>query len=268
MEKISFKPNKFLSKYIDRFYIYEKSSIIKFCLPIVLPGTGLELFFHLDNNLSVNNIKLDKSHIICPRSVFKFDQTNNVNFISVRFKSGTFRHFTSIPYSELNDTYLSIIDIWNNKAYELLNKLNQTEHLKQKIELIENFLILRLIENKQDKNEKWDDIISILYGEFRTVNLTELSKNTHLSYRQFERNFKAQFGITAKKFQIITRLQDTVKKSILDEGTCYFHNALDNAYFDQSHFINDFKKLVGVKPMDFFLKTNTSEDFYFKSFGK
>ncbi len=264
MEKISFKPNKFLSKYIDRFYLYKKSSSIKFELPIVLPGTGLELLFHIENCLSVKSNILEESHVICPRTIFEFDKTNNVNFISVRFKSGAFRHFTSIPYSELNDSYLSITEIWQKKGSELLNRLNETENLKQKIELIENFLILRLTENKAKKNEKWDDIISVLYGEFNTVNLIELSKKSHLSYRQFERNFKEQFGITAKKFQIITRLQDTIKKSLLNDRDTYLHNALDNGYFDQSHFINEFQNLVGLKPMDYLLKENSEENFYFE----
>lgn len=264
MEKTSYKPNKFLSKYVDRIYLCKKSSNLEFNLPIVLPGTGLELVFHSDDTLSVNKNKLEESHIICSREVFKFDKTNNVNFISVRFKSGAFRHFTSIPYSELNDKYLSITEIWENKGIELLNKLNETENLKKKIELIENFLILRLTENKIIKNEKWDDIISVLYKEFKTVNLIELSKKSNLSYRQFERNFKEQFGITPKKFQRITRLQDTVKKSLLNNGTLYLHNALDNGYFDQSHFINEFQNLVGLKPMDYLLKENSEEHFYFK----
>lgn len=264
MERISFKPNKLLSSYVDRFYLFKKSNDNLFSLPMVLPGTGLELFFHMGKSLSVNCNKLERSHIICPREALKFDKTNKVKFISVRFKSGAFRHFTSIPYSELNDTYLSITEIWENKGHELLNRLNETENLRKKIELIEKFLVLRLVENKVEKNEKWDDIISILYGEFKTVSLLELSKNLNLSYRQFERNFKEQFGITAKKFQIITRLQDTIKKSLLNDETFYLYNALDNGYFDQSHFINEFQNLVGIKPMDY-LKENSEENFYFKT---
>jgi len=264
MERISFKPNKYLSKYIDRYYLFKKSSNLKFDLPIVLPGTGLDLIFHLENNLSVNNSRLDESYVICSRKVFKFDKTNNVNFISIRFKSGTFRHFTSIPYSELNDSFLSIKEIWKDKGRVLINRLNETENLNQKIELIEKFLILRLTENKVKIDEKWDNIISILYKEFRTVNLIELSKHTNLSYRQFERNFKQQFGITAKKFQINTRLQDTIKKSLLYDESYYLNNVLDNGYFDQSHFINEFQNLVGLKPMEYLLNTNSEEHFYFK----
>lgn len=263
MERVSFKPNKFLAKYIDRFYLFKKSNDSLFRLPMVLPGTGLELLFHIEDSLFVNSNKLDESHIICPRTVFEFDKINNANFISVRFKSGAFRHFTPIPYSELNDSYLSLTEIWKNKGRELINRLSETGNLKQKIELIENFLILQLNENKVKQDEKWDPIISILYSEFKTVNLIELSKNSHLSYRQFERNFKGQFGITAKKFQIITRLQDTVKKSLLNKNTTYLNHVLDNGYFDQSHFINEFKSLVGLKPMDYLLKENSEESFYF-----
>jgi len=263
MERISFEPSKYLSKYIDRYYLYRKSSNIKFDLPIVLPGTGLDLIFHLENSLSVDNKKLDESYIICSRTVFEFNKTNSVNFISVRFKSGAFRHFTSIPFLELNDSFLSITEIWKDKGLELINKLNETEDLNQKIKLIEVFLIIQLTENKVRRDEKWDTIISVLYKEFRTVNLIELSKRTNLSYRQFERNFKKQFGITAKNFQINTRLQDTIKKSLLYDERYYLNNALDNGYFDQSHFINEFQKLVGLKPKEYLLKVNSEEHFYF-----
>ena len=265
MERVSFKPKRFLSKYIDRFYIFKKSSSIEFNLPTVLPGTGLELLFHLNSSLSLKNNKLKESHIICPRKVFEFDKTNNVNFISVRFKSGAFRHFTAIPYSELNDSCLSITEIWGNKGHELLNRINASQNLKQKIALIENFLFLQLMENRKEKNEKWDSIIAVLYKEFRTINLIELSKNSHLSYRQFERNFREQFGITAKRFQLLVRFQDTVKKSLLNDKVSYLNNALDNGYFDQSHFINEFQTLVGLKPMNYLLKENFEESFYFHS---
>lgn len=265
MEKVSFKPNQFLSKYIDRFYLFKKSRDGQFKLPIILPGTGLELIFHLNDSLSVKNNKLKESHIICPRKVFEFDKTKQVNFISVRFKSGSFRHFTPIPYSELNDNYLSITEIWGNKGGVLLDRVNEVRgDSKQKIELIQEFLLLRLSENLLQKNEKWDTIIAILYANFKTINLIELSKKSHLSYRQFERNFKGQFGITPKKFQLITRFQDTIKKSLLNNQTSYLNTVLDNGYFDQSHFINEFQHIVGLKPTEYFVKENFENNFYYK----
>ena len=39
---------------------------------------------------------------------------------------------------------------------------------------------------------------------------------------------------------------------------------MDNGYFDQSHFINEFQNLVGLKPMDYLLKENSEESFYFE----
>ncbi len=265
MKKSSFRPNVNLSNYIDRFYIFKKSVSEGFNLPIVLPGTGLELLFHSDDTLSINNSKLDKGHIICPRKVFDFDKTTKAHFISVRFKSGAFRHFTSVPYSELNDTHLSITDIWGRRGVELMNKLNDYRTVQQKIRLIEDFLVLRLSENLIEKTEKWDAIIAALYGGFNTLSLKELSHCSNLGYRQFERNFKLQFGITPKHFQRITRLQDTVKKVLLNKSPYYMNDVLDNGYFDQSHFVNEFQNFVGLKPTHFFSKDNFKTNFYFRS---
>lgn len=264
MEKISFKPNKILATYIDRFYILKRSNEVAFNLPIVLPGTGLELLFHIDETLFVNKVKLAKSHIICPRKVFEFDKTKHVYFISVRFKSGAFRHFTSIPYLALNDTYLSVTTIWKSNGLELLDRLNDFRELSKKIALIESFLMKRLVENKKETTKKWDEVISTLYTKYNVINLQELATKTNLSYRQFERSFKKQFGITAKKFQRISRFQDTTKKILLAEKEYYLDEVLDNGFFDQSHFINEFQNFVKLKPSDYFIKNNFKNNFYCK----
>ncbi|MFT4611793.1 MAG: hypothetical protein ACJA1H_000845 [Glaciecola sp.] len=58
----SYKPNTFLSKYIDRFYTFESSQSDYFELPAVLPGNGIELLFYLDAPLSIK-LKSYQKHI-------------------------------------------------------------------------------------------------------------------------------------------------------------------------------------------------------------
>ena len=265
MEKVYFKPTGILSSYIDRFYVLKNTSNTLFNLPVIPPGTGLELLFHMDDSLSIKNYKLDKIHIICPRKAFEFNKTTHVHYISVRFKCGAFRHFTSIPYTELNDFYLSITDIWGRDGQELLSKLNEVDAITKKILLIEHFLIKRLTQNLIKKNVKWDAIISYLYHNYKTVSLKELSEKTNLSYRQFERNFNCQFGITSKKFQRITRFQDTLKNILLHGKPCYLEVALDNGYFDQSHFIHEFQYFIEKKPTAYFTSDNFDSHLYFSS---
>lgn len=264
----SYKPTISLSKYIDRFYVFEKSNSDDFELPSVLPGTGLELLFYLDKPLSVNNKMLPKAHTVCPRKILNFDKENNVLFLSVRFKSGTFRHFTSIPFSELNDNYFSIQQIWKEKGRNLMSKLENTTEIQNKIKAIESFLSNSFDEYHNSENDKWDLIMDELYYNFDNNTIEKLSQKANLSLRQFERGFKSQFGITAKEFQKITRFQEVIKKILLNKNPDYLETVLDIGYFDQSHFIKEFRSLTKKTPSEYFTKENFDNHFYHKSVNK
>ncbi|TPN85186.1 helix-turn-helix domain-containing protein [Aquimarina algicola] len=261
-KNISYQPKTFLSKYIDRFYIFEKSENEYFKLPVVLPGTGLELLYYLDKTLSVNGNSLPKAHTVCPREIFSFDKIKNISFISVRFKSGAFRHFTSTPFTELNNKYVSIIYLWKNKGEKLLARLQNTTKTEAIIDELELFLVEIFNEYHDKKNDKWDAIIDELYYNFENNSIHKLAENSRLSLRQFERGFKSQFGITAKGFQKITRFQNVIKQILLDKNPNYLHTILDNGYFDQSHFIKEFRSLTKKTPMKYFNQENFDSHFY------
>jgi AraC-like DNA-binding protein len=78
-----------------------------------------------------------------------------------------------------------------------------------------------------------------------------LAKKYCLSERQFERRFKEHAGFGAKMFSRIIRFQAVtaeyplIKKSLTEL-------ALECGYYDQSHFIHDFKSFSGMKPGDYF----------------
>lgn len=258
----SYKPSSFLSKYIDRVYVFEKSDNDYFELPAVLPGTGLELVFYLDKPLSVNKKELPKVHTVCPRKIFRFDKNKKVSFISVRFKSGAFRHFSSIPFSELNDNYYSAQTLWAKKGENLLSKLENIVEIEIQIKEIELFLRAIFNDYYCKKNEKWDSIIDELYYNFKSNSINQISQKANLSLRQFERAFKTQFGITAKRFQ------EVIKSILLNKNSDYLDIILDNGYFDQSHFIKEFKSLTRKTPLEYFTDKNFNSHFYHDSINK
>jgi len=264
----SYKPSSFLSKYIDRIYVFEKSSCNYFELPPVLPGTGLELVFYLGKPLSVSNNELPKAHTVCPRKMFSFDKERKVSFISVRFKSGSFRHFSSIPFSELNDNYYSVQTLWKKKGENLLSKLENNKKIEIQIKEIELFLEGIFDDYHDKKNDKWDSIIDELYYNFKNNKIGKISQNANLSLRQFERGFKNQFGITAKEFQKITRFQEVIKSILLGKKPDYLNTILDNGYFDQSHFIKEFRSFTQKTPLEYFTDENFNSHFYHKSINK
>lgn len=265
MSKTSYKPHPVLSKYIDRYYTFEQSSKDIFQLPPIVSGTGLELLIHLKKPLSIEGNLLESGHIMCPRKLIQFQPTKQVSFISVRFKSGAFRHFTSIPFTELNNTYLSVQDLWGKMGTDLLKNIENQKEIHKKLHVLDQFLWKVLTTFQQEKNIKWDPIIDQLYYHFDSKKIVDFSKRTQLSIRQFERNFKTQFGFTPKGFQRTARFQKTLKTVLLTKQNNYLSTALDHGYFDQSHFINEFKSFTHQRPKDYLNETNFNNHFYYKS---
>lgn len=265
--KISYNPHPFLAKYIDRYYTFDQSNDSLFELPPILTGTGLELIFYSGTPLSIKGNKLSNGHIVCPRNIdpILFNPTTQASFLSVRFKSGAFRHFTSIPFLELNNTFLSVEEIWGSQGRTLLTELDFTKNTHYNVKILDSFLLNILTQYQSVKNQKWDHIIDQIYYQFNSKNISELAQESQLSLRQFERVFKSQFGLTPKSFQRIARFQHSIKTVLLDKQTQYLNTALDNGYYDQSHFINEFKYFTLQKPRDFLNNKNFNNHFYNKS---
>ena len=76
-----------------------------------------------------------------------------------------------------------------------------------------------------------------------------------LGIKQFERTFSKYVGVNPKKFASIIRFQNVIQMKSKHKKSMS-QIAFDNGYYDQSHFLHDFKSLTGLTPKDFF---NTQE---------
>jgi AraC-like DNA-binding protein len=88
-----------------------------------------------------------------------------------------------------------------------------------------------------------------------------------LARRQFERRFKACTGFPPALFQRIARFQRTYR--MLEDGTATSLTdiALAGGYFDQSHFIREFKRFSGLNPRDYFVKAPEKVDNFVRLAG-
>jgi AraC-like DNA-binding protein len=72
-----------------------------------------------------------------------------------------------------------------------------------------------------------------------------------LGIKQFERIFSKYVGVNPKKFASIVRFQNVLQTN--SKGKRRLSQiAVYNGYYDQSHFIHDFKSLTGLTPKAFF----------------
>ena len=69
--------------------------------------------------------------------------------------------------------------------------------------------------------------------------------------RQLERHFKKQIGISPKQLGKVIRLQTSLQMMVNQKAETLTDIAYENEYFDQNHFIKDFKEFVGITPKEF-----------------
>lgn len=219
----------------------------------VLPAPGLVIGFQYRGRLStvsgslVSN--LDTAGITGMTDSYKvFKNAAGIGTILVYFTETGFTHFASHPAHELLNISISLEYIFNNSSVqETEEKLFLAHTDRQRIRIVEQFLLAQLQEKEADKLVV--EAVKLIYQSKGNIRIKELIEKLFISQSPFEKRFRKTVGTTAKKFASIVRLHTVLNdlnasKSLTD--ICYEHN-----FFDQAHFIKDFKRFTGETPEAF-----------------
>ena len=76
--------------------------------------------------------------------------------------------------------------------------------------------------------------------------VAQVAKTLALSERQLERRFLSRVGITPKRFATLRRFERALE--LARRAPSLSHLALDSGYYDQSHFIREFRGFAGMAP--------------------
>jgi len=80
----------------------------------------------------------------------------------------------------------------------------------------------------------------------------DLSKKMSVNRRQLERKFAAVIGLSPKQLSKIIRLQAALKLLQSKDFISLSSIAHESEYYDQAHFIRDFKEFTGLSPKQFY----------------
>ena len=80
--------------------------------------------------------------------------------------------------------------------------------------------------------------------------MKELADTLCISQDAFEKRFRKSMGVSPKSFSYIIRMKHIIANGVNKQTLSEI--AYDAGYFDQSHFIKDFRLFTGQTPTDFF----------------
>ncbi len=219
----------------------------------VFPSSGLVIGFQYKGHLATikdhRESKLTTAGITGITDGYKvFKNSVDIGTILVYFTEIGFTHFASHPANELFNLNLSLDDIFDrNSIAEVEEKLAIANTDKLRIKIVEQFLLSQLKDIQTDKLIV--EAVKLIYQSNGTIRIKELNEKLFISQSPFEKRFRKVVGTTAKKFASIVRFNAVIEN--LKETKTLTEICYENNFFDQAHFIKDFKQFTGDTPENF-----------------
>jgi AraC-like DNA-binding protein len=167
----------------------------------------------------------------------------------VVFKENGLAAFSKIPAHELFGYSISMYHIFpSSDLDEVSEQLHKAiTHLKC-IDVIESFLLKQRINHKQDLMV--ETAVDVIKKHNGIIKIKDLADSLAISQDPFEKRFRSIVGSTPKQFAKIIRLKNLIRK--YPDIASLTEASYDAGYFDQSHFIKDFRLFTGKAPKEFF----------------
>jgi len=254
MEFKYFSPSDILKPYIKCYYIFKSDSDIEF-EDTVFPSGDMEVIFNLGEGVwesSVENKFYRNPPIELWGQVTKplaIKSKGRHTMLGIRFLTHSAGYFFNDEIGVFNNQVSDLGDIMGRPVKILHSQLLETTSLTRRIELIENFLLKRLAgsEKKSFRIDKVANILTSIKKNSEEDNIGIIASRHGITPRYLQKLIYQHTGLSPKSFNKINRFQLSLRLITKNEQP-FTSIAYDCGYFDQSHFIRDFKSFTGVTP--------------------
>jgi AraC-like DNA-binding protein len=167
----------------------------------------------------------------------------------VYFKEGGAAPFFRQPLHELFRESISLESFMLRSELLIVEEqLCEAKSDAKRVKVIEQFLITRIKPITSDKLVL--AALALIHKSKGNIRIKELASELHTSQSPLEKRFRQVVGATPKKFASIVRLKHVIQQyNPQDSLTSLGYEA---GFYDQAHFIKEFKAFTGQTPDDFF----------------
>ncbi len=252
----TFKPHKDLESIVKFYWTLEVPFDPKNKKQKIVPDGCIEMTFNLGNK--IKRYTSENDFILHPNAMVMGQRTKsyyilpvgNVDTFAICFYPIGFGNFVKTTLENLVDKEIPIAELFGQaEANELEQQIVEAIDTQQRINITETFLLKKLNLKNTISNIVKSTVDAILKTN-GTTPINVILKDNISKRRQLERHFKKQIGISPKQLGKAIRLQATLQLLLNKKSLTLTDIAYEGDYFDQSHFIKDFKDLVGVTPKD------------------
>lgn len=222
---------------------WELKTIEKLSYPFiyrVVADGCIDIFFQLD--------KPSENFVMgfCKKYT-EFPLENSFYYVGIRFLPTTFPLLFNINAKELSNRYERLEIVLN----ETSKFITENFSIKDEFELIklklDTYFLNATAKSNTSLDIRFQDALYIILKNSGVVNV-QTDLKTGLSPRQLRRYFEFYVGDTAKTFSQVVRFQNILNAKPSTQSLRNNKIFFDLGYYDQAHFIKEFKNFYGVTP--------------------
>lgn len=161
------------------------------------------------------------------------------------------RQFFNLSANELTNQMPDLHAALGSKGKELEEQMLQAANNQTRYHILSEYLEKVFHKYEPDQHPALKAVTHIIHSK-TTFSVRELANHYNLSERQFERKFKEYSGFTPKKYMRIVRFSEACSHYSEMSNKSLAEIAHSCGYYDQSHFIKEFKSFSGYSPADYF----------------
>ncbi|MGH7552033.1 MAG: AraC family transcriptional regulator, partial [Longimicrobiales bacterium] len=177
------------------------------------------------------------------------EPTGRIDLIGIRFHPHGAAAILPVPLDELADRIEDAGDVAPRQWRDLRERIGNANETSTRLRLIDSALRDGL-QNRVDP--RTTAAVTLIRESDGRTPIEIVARDTGLSRRQLERNFRSSVGLGPKLLARITRLQAALRRihTMPDDGWAAL--AISCGYADQPHFVRDFREFSGQSPSAFF----------------
>lgn len=173
--------------------------------------------------------------------------TGAIGMLGVRFRPAGARPLLGMPMDELAGQTVDVADLFGTTGGRVVEKLADARSADARIDIVETFLRRRAAQARAVRPlaQAATDALESSHGR---VSVQQLAAEFGVSTRHLNRTLCRDVGLGAKACARIMRLQFALARLKHRGGATLTEIGADAGYFDQAHFIRDFRDFCGVSP--------------------
>lgn len=153
------------------------------------------------------------------------------------------------PIADFTNAATNLADVYSKEVRDCYEQIMCSDSIAQKINVLETFFIQKLKKHEKQfkKIQKLALICDFMFTMDERFDIKSLSAKSGVSERYIQKQFFEMIGLTPGTLYASYRFSKSLRH-VLSSDLSLTSIAYECGYYDQAHFINEFKKFTGISP--------------------